>query len=79
MVASRFALGALEALASGATDEMVAWQSPLEGGVPTRDRSVTRWPLARVLDETAALLDGRSPVTQQRVAMMQRVAGVLSI
>ncbi|UJR79616.1 6-phosphofructokinase [Sandaracinus amylolyticus] len=79
MIASRFALGAIDALASGATDEMVAWQSPLPGGIATPDRSVTRWPLAAVLEETEKLLDGRSPVTQQRVAMMQRVSGVLSI
>lgn len=79
MIASRFALAAVEALANGVTDEMVAWQSPLPGGTPTADRSVTRWPLATVLEETERLLDGRSPVTQQRVAMMQKVAGVLSI
>ena len=79
MIASRFALAAVEALAGGATDEMVAWQSPLPGGTATADRSVTRWPLATVLEETARLLDGSSPVTRQRVAMMQKVAGVLSI
>lgn len=79
MVASRFALAAVSALLGGASDEMVAWQSPLRGGIDTPDRSVTRWPLAKVLEETEALLDGRSPVTQQRVAMMQSVAGVLSI
>ncbi|MDQ3031616.1 MAG: 6-phosphofructokinase [Myxococcota bacterium] len=79
MIASRFALAAISALLKGESDQMVAWQSPLEGGVATSDRSVTRWPLTVVLDETAKLLDGSSPVTQQRVAMMQSVAGVLAI
>ncbi len=79
MVASRFALGAVSALLGGATDQMVAWQTPLKGGTETADRSITRWPLAEVLEETQRMLDGTSPVTQQRVAMMQKVAGVLSI
>jgi 6-phosphofructokinase 1 len=79
MVASRFALAAVVALLGGETDQMVAWQTPLEGGIRTPDRAVTRWPLEAVLDETDKLLDGRSPVTQQRVALMQAAAGVLSI
>jgi 6-phosphofructokinase 1 len=79
MVASRFALAAIDALSKGKTDEMVAWQTPLEGGAATPDRSVTRWPLETVLSETAKLIDGSSPVTKQRVAMMQHVAGVLSV
>ncbi|GAB4216759.1 MAG: 6-phosphofructokinase [Sandaracinaceae bacterium] len=79
MVASRFALAAVTALLEGASGEMVAWQTPLTGGIVTVDRSVTRWPLARVLDETRALLDGNSKVVQQRVALMQATAGVLSL
>jgi 6-phosphofructokinase 1 len=79
MVASRFALAAVTSLLEGASGEMVAWQSPLAGGIPTVDRSVTRWPLATVLEETKALLDGNSRVVQQRVALMQAAAGVLSL
>jgi 6-phosphofructokinase len=79
MVASRFALAAVTALAEGASGEMVAWQSPLEGGVRTVDRSVTRWPLAKVLAETKSLLDGNSKVVQQRVALMHAAAGVLAL
>ena len=79
MVASRFALAAVAGLLEGASGEMVAWQSPLAGGVATLDRSVTRWPLARVLDETKALLDGNSKVVQQRVALMHAAAGVLAL
>lgn len=79
MVASRFALAAVTALAEGASGEMVAWQSSLEGGIPTRDRSVTRWPLARVLEETAALHDGSSEVLRRRLALMHAAAGVLAL
>ncbi|MFN9808233.1 MAG: 6-phosphofructokinase [Deltaproteobacteria bacterium] len=79
MVAARFALAAVTALAEGASGEMVAWQSPLEGGGRTVARSVTRWPLAKVLEETKALLDGNSKVVQQRVALMHAAAGVLAL
>lgn len=79
MVASRFALAAVTALLEGASGEMVAWQSPLAGGIATPDRSVTRWPMARVLEETRALLDGASTVVQHRVALMQTAAGVLAL
>lgn len=79
MVASRFALAAVMALQEGVSGEMLAWQTPLEGGVRTVDRSVTRWPLARVLEETQQLLDGQSKVVQQRVALMHAAAGVLAL
>ncbi len=79
MVASRFALAAVMGLLEGASGEMVAWQTPLTGGIATVDRSVTRWPLAKVLEETAALLDGNSKVVQQRVALMHAAAGVLAL
>jgi 6-phosphofructokinase 1 len=79
MVASRFALAAVTALLEGASGEMVAWQSPLAGGVATVDRAVTRWPLPTVLEETKALLDGNSKVVQQRVALMHAAAGVLAL
>jgi hypothetical protein len=32
-----------------------------------------------VLKETAAVIDGSSPVTQRRVKLMERVAGVLPL
>lgn len=79
MIASRFALGAVGALLSGATGEMVAWQAPVSGGIATVDRSVSRFPFARVLEETAALLTGDSPVTKGRLALMHAAAGVLSL
>lgn len=79
MVAARLAYGATTALLEGATDEMVAWQSPLPGGVTTSDASVKRFALSAVLEETARLLDGSSPVTQRRVGLMSKVEGVLQL
>lgn len=79
MIASRFALAAVSGLLEGRTGEMAAWQTPLRGGHATVDRSVTLWPLAKVLEETAALLRGDSPVTRARLQLMQAAAGVLAL
>jgi 6-phosphofructokinase 1 len=79
MVASRLALGAVGGLLAGATDEMVSWQPQVAGGTTTLDPSVQRFPLARVLEETKALLDGSSPVTKRRLQMMEKAEGVLPI
>jgi 6-phosphofructokinase 1 len=79
MVAGRFGLFAVTALLEGATDEMVAWQPPVQGGLPTQDSSVQRFPLDRVLTETDALIDGSSPVTKRRLQLMEKAAGVLQI
>ncbi|MBW2463756.1 MAG: 6-phosphofructokinase [Deltaproteobacteria bacterium] len=78
-IAGRLAMQALGALLEGASDEMVAWQAPVEGGTATKDSHVTRFSLERVLEETDALLDGSSPITQRRVKMMERVEGVLGL
>lgn len=79
MVAGRLGFAAVNALAEGATDEMVAWSPPLPDGIDTADPYVKRFSLDRVLSETTALLDGTSPVTQRRVAMMESIEGVLAI
>jgi len=79
MVAARLAFAAATALLDGATDEMVAWQPPMPGGIATPDASVRRFPLEVVLEETARLLDGTSPVTQRRVGLMKKVEGVLQL
>ncbi len=78
-VAGRLGFGALNSLLKGATDEMVGWLPPVQGGVPTGDSSVHRFPLERVLEETRALIDGSSPVTRRRVALMTQASGVLSL
>lgn len=79
MIAGRLALAAMEAVARGGSDEMVAWQ-PFGGvGLDTDDPHVRRIPLEAVLAETARLLDGSSEVTRRRVQMMQRLEAVLSL
>jgi hypothetical protein len=67
------------ALLEGASDEMVAWEPSEDGGFATRDPSVQRFSLGRVLSETEALLDGSSPVTRRRVAMTEAIEGVLAL
>lgn len=78
-VAGRLGFGALEALLGGATDEMVGWLPPVPGGTPTSDSSVVRFGLAQVLEETRALIDGSSPVTKRRLALMSAASGVLAL
>lgn len=79
MIANRFGHIAVSALLAGASDVMTAWQSPLAGGEKTIDHGVTLFPIARVLEETQAMLDGSSPVTRGRVALMEKAAGVLAL
>lgn len=78
-VAGRLGFGALNSLLKGATDEMVGWLPPVTGGTPTADSSVVRFSLERVLEETRALIDGSSPVTKRRVALMTQASGVLAL
>ena len=78
-VAGRLGFGALNSLLKGATDEMVGWLPPVPGGIPTADSSVVRFSLERVLEETRALIDGSSPVTKRRVALMTQASGVLAL
>ena len=78
-VSARLAFGAVVALLEGTTDEMVAWNTPLPGGTATSDGSVKRFPLERVLQETAALEDGSSPVMARRLQLLQQVEGVLPL
>ncbi len=78
-VAGRLGFAALGGLLAGATDEMVAWLPPVQGGRVTDDSSVQRFPLARVLEETQSLIDGSSPLAQRRLKLMSQAAGVLSL
>jgi 6-phosphofructokinase 1 len=79
MIGGRLGLMALAALAAGVSDEMVAWRPSLEGGVPTEDPRVLRYPLERVISESAALVDGSSEVVRRRLRMMESVEGVLAL
>jgi 6-phosphofructokinase 1 len=79
MIGGRLGLMALQALIEGASDQMVAWRTPVDGGVETLDSRVERFSLTRVAAETEALLDGSSPVMQRRMKMMETVEGVLAL
>lgn len=78
-VAGRLGFAALASLLAGETDCMVAWMAPVAGGVPTEDSSVQRFSLDRVLEETRSLIDGTSPVTRRRLALMEKATGVLAL
>lgn len=79
VVAQRLAFGATLAVEDGATDVMVGWEVPASAGAATADPRVRRVPLADVLSETTRLLDGSSPVTQARIALLQQAEKVLSL
>ncbi len=79
MVANRFGHIAVRALLDGKSDVMTAWQSPGPGGEKTVDHGVRLFTIEDVLKETSALLDGSSPVTRGRVALMEAAAGVLAL
>ncbi|MCA9605736.1 MAG: hypothetical protein KC619_09085, partial [Myxococcales bacterium] len=79
MVANRFGHAAVHAILGGKTDVMTAWQPPLPGGEKTVDHGVRLFSIEQVLEETAAMLDGSSPVVKGRVALMEAAAGVLAL
>jgi 6-phosphofructokinase 1 len=78
LIAGRFGLTAVEAVLSGRTDLMVGWNLT-DLGEPTSDSFVRAFPMADVLRETAALLDGTSTVAQDRVIRMEKIQGVLAL
>lgn len=78
LLAGRFGLVAVTGLLDGHSDKMAGWN--LEGpGIDTSDSWIKLFPITAVLDETAALLDGTSQVTLDRVRRMEDIQGVLSI
>lgn len=79
MMAGRLALGAVNALADGADDIMVTWNTTTPGGAPTHDPRVQRFLLEHVLEEGQALADGTSDVTKRRMDRMRTVQGVLAL
>lgn len=79
VIAQRLGFGALMALEDGVTDVMIGWEPPLGLGEKTEDPSIRRVGLKVVLDETQRLLDGTSPVTQARVALLSKVEGLLAL
>ncbi len=79
MIAGRLGLAAVQAVLAGITDTMCAWQSAMPGGTKTDDPSVQRFELARVLEESAALVDGTSSITRRRIKLLESVEGVLGL
>jgi 6-phosphofructokinase 1 len=79
MIAGRLSLAAVDALLEGVTDTMLAWMAPVPGGSPTGDPAVSRFTLARVLEETDALLDGTSVVTRWRLQTLNALEGALGL
>jgi len=79
MIAGRLGLAAVRTVLAGTSDVMLAWQAVVPGGTPTDDGAVQRFPLAQVLAESRALVDGTSPVTRRRVQLMEAVEGVLGL
>jgi 6-phosphofructokinase 1 len=79
VIAQRLGFAAVSALEQGAHDAMLAWEPPGGFGAVTEDPSVRRVPLAEVLAETERLLDGSSPVTRARIALLSRAEGLLAL
>lgn len=78
-IAGRLGFAAVGALIRGVSDAMVAWLPPVPGGEATEDASVQLFTLEQVLAETAAVINGTSPVTKRRLALMQKASGVLAL
>jgi 6-phosphofructokinase 1 len=77
MIAGRLAMGAVGSLVAGANDVMIGWDSAI--GQPTVDNNVFAVPLADVMAETAAMLDGTSEIVQKRMALFSSIEGVLAL
>lgn len=79
LLAGRFGLQAVEAALKGKSDVMTGWNIGVEQGDPTSDDWIRLFPLADVLAETEALMDGTSPVSIDRVNRMAAIQGVLAL
>ncbi len=79
LLAGRFGRVAVEAVLDGNTDVMAGWNIGVESGRPTTDDWIRLFDIADVLEETRALLDGTSPVSQDRLERMEAIQGVLAL
>lgn len=80
MLASRFANVAVRALLQGQTQMMTGWMQPGQTRPATTfDPYVTLWPLDEVLDETAKMHCGDSPLVQWRIAALAGAEAVLRL
>lgn len=79
LLAGRFGRVAVEAVLDGNTDVMTGWNIGVETGRATTDDWIRLFDIEDVLAETEALLDGSSAVSQDRVARMEAIQGVLAL
>ncbi|OGQ10460.1 MAG: hypothetical protein A2138_23000 [Deltaproteobacteria bacterium RBG_16_71_12] len=79
VIAQRLGFAAVGALEQGAHDLMLSWEPPGGFGDKTADPSVRRVSLQDMIDETKRVLDGTSPVTQARLALLAQVEGLLAL
>jgi 6-phosphofructokinase 1 len=79
VIAQRLGFAALQVIEDGVSDVMVGWEPTGGVGDKTDDHSIRRVPLTTVLEETARLLDGTSPVTQGRLRLLAQVEGLLAL
>jgi 6-phosphofructokinase 1 len=79
VMAQRLGFGAVLACEQGAHDVMLGWDVPGGHGQATKDNHVRVVPIAEVLTETASILDGSSPVVQQRIALLRQVKDILAL
>jgi 6-phosphofructokinase 1 len=77
VIAQRLAFAAVLASEAGEDDEMVSWDPFFAPGRATPDSSVRLVPLPEVLEETARLLDGSSPIVKKRIALLKQVREIL--
>lgn len=79
VIAQRLGFAALHAIEKGATDVMMSWEPPGGFGEKTADPSVRIVKLQDMIDETKCLLDGTSPVTKGRLALLAQAEGLLAL
>jgi 6-phosphofructokinase 1 len=79
LIAQRLAYGAVKACEQGLHDVMLGWDVPGGHGAATDDRSVRAVPIADVLVESQHLIDGTSPVTRARIALLSQVEDLLAL
>lgn len=78
LLAGRFGLVVVDALLDGRSDVMVGWNLT-ERGEPTSDAFIRLFSIGEVLEETQALLQGESEITEDRVRRMEAIHGVLAL
>jgi 6-phosphofructokinase 1 len=79
VIAQRLGYASVIALEDSATDVMLSWEPPGGFGEKTADPSVRRVRLEDMIEETKRLLDGTSPVTKARLALLKQAERILAL